>query len=528
MNYLLLGWSFQLLFALMIIGVGHAVSQYISKYMKWPELVWLERIAFGALIVIIVLFIGGVLITQLPYALRRIASFIFIALLLLNSLVALWLGGWRDLRTASIQQHIVATSTLGIAMMALSMAWLPVQLPNELIDGPYVVKKDLPAVRVQHISGTLPIDNAIPHVATEYLLRDISFAKERPLMPGQEVSNRPIMVSFLLVPWHAIVSMPPKQHESMPRFEYVGQSWPDFSVLLQDSNAWAVSVALGAALNSLLILIAGVWLVRQPFVGKRELILFALLAVSSPYVLVQTFFTWPKALAGFFIILGYFSIVRGLPVAIAGVAMGLAYWSHPYAIVYFIFFAVWLSLRGSNLDGQGLKLSMNYFVKFALIFALVVAPWFIWTRLILHIPSDLVSQNLSQGGQRWQDFLWIRIVNFYTTLAPTFLQIYPFNSNVIFRSMSVNFAGGLGLIPFLVLVHKIAKNGYSNFIDLALPLLLPGVALIAIFSNLAVPALHGLQPLILLGIASAIAHLPNLKFNRYHYCPNVNRTNSIG
>lgn len=517
MNQLLIGWIVQLLFALMVAGVGYSMPRFVLEKINWSQLIWLERLAAGAILVISILFFSGALIAVVPYGLRQFFSFAVILLLLLGSFLGLKQGAWRDLATSSSKQRIVAGSTLILAMSALAMAWLPVRLPTELIDGPYVIKQDLPAVRVQHISGTLPIDNAIPHVATEYLLRDIKFSTERPLMPGQEVSNRPIMVSFLILPWHAIIEMPPQQHEPLARFSYVGQFWPDFSKLLESSNSWAVSIALGSILNSLLLLIVGAWMVRQPFITDRLVTLFSMLALSSPYVLVQTFYTWPKSLAGFFIIYGYLSILRGFPIWISAVALGLAYWSHPYAVVYFMFFAIWLYCR-TDKDGEiKLKWSERNFIKFIMVYVIVVLPWFVWTRLIARIPSDLVAQNLLQNGQRWVDFLWVRMVNFYTTFAPLYLQTYPFDVNAIFRSVSVNFTGAVGLLPVFILLHRLCINDKKNYKDVLIPLLLPGAALVAIFSNLAVPALHGLQPLVLLGLAAAVAHLAYFERSRYFF-----------
>jgi hypothetical protein len=513
MNNLLIGLIVQLLIYFMMLGVVYSLPGKLLNKLNWCHLIWIERLAIGAVYVIIIFFIGGAFIALMPHQFRTNISFIFILILLITSLIGLKRGGLHDMRASTSQQRIVAISTLVLSMLALAMAWLPVRLPTELIDGPYVIKQDLPAVRVQHISGTLPIDNAIPHVVSEYLLRDIKFSDERPLMPGQEVSNRPIMVSFLMLPWHAVIAMPPQQKEPLSRFSYVGQSWPDFSKLLNDPSSWAVSVAIGTQLNALLLLMAGAWLVRQEKNDTKVTWLFSLLALSSPYVFVQTFYTWPKSLAGFFIILAYVAILRGLPIAVSAVALGLAYWSHPYSIVYFICFAIWLISCFDKSDVSYVKFTERKFFKFILIFILVVMPWFVWTRLMVRIPSDLVTQNLIQHGQSWYDFIWVRVVNIYATFAPTYFQIYPFDASAIFRSMSVNFAGAVGVIPLFLLIQKFSIDENLND-NVIYPLILPGILLVAVFSNLAVPALHGLQPLVVLGIASAVSYVPHSKISK--------------
>ena len=138
-------------------------------------------------------------------------------------------------------------------------------------------------------------------------------------------------------------------------------------------------------------------------------------------------------------------------------------------------------------------------------FRVVVAPWFIWSRLWLQIPSDLVAQNLLQAGQRWIDFAWVRSLNLVATLAPLHLQIYPYEAAAVFRSASVNLCGAMGLIPALFLLRDWIKRPGYHLTVAAFPILLPALLLVAIFSGPAIPAVHGLQPLVVMGLATAVS-----------------------
>lgn len=57
-------------------------------------------------------------------------------------------------------------------------------------------------------------------------------------------------------------------------------------------------------------------------------------------------------------------------------------------------------------------------VHYFLILALVLAPWIIWTKFVLQIPADLITQNFSGGGTElaWTspiNFVWIRLQNLF-------------------------------------------------------------------------------------------------------------------
>lgn len=81
--------------------------------------------------------------------------------------------------------------------------------------------------------GNFPADNYIPFVAEEFLARGISFAREHPLIPGQEVLNRPILLALAVVPFRVAFSPPPRQSGLLPQFPYAGMKYPDTVIFME-------------------------------------------------------------------------------------------------------------------------------------------------------------------------------------------------------------------------------------------------------------------------------------------------------
>lgn len=512
-------WStlgLQLLFALFVAGAGHAAAAPLARRLRLAEPSWLERLCFGAVLVVATLAVLGWLIALSPWAARRALGIAGLALLFLASIWTLARGGWRAAAQAPRAEQLYGAGYLALCVGALMLALWPVRLPASLPDGAYVAKHDLLPVRVQYSTGNLPTDNALPHVVSEYLLRDIAFLRERPIMPGQEVTNRPILAALTFLPFRAAFRMPQASAGPLPRFEYVGTQWPDFSALMRDETAYRISQAIGISLNALLLLGAGAFALRiGPSAPVLSLSILGL-ALSSPYVLFQTYFTWPKALAGFFLLMGWLAATRWRSAPVAGVSVGLAYLSHPYAIVFLAAHMGWhgwnalkaLQYRNDvTAPRTNLRTSIGQAFVVLVAFAVVTAPWFVWSKWMLQIPTDLVAQNFIQAGQRWRDFAWVRPVNFLNTFLPVHLLAYPFDVVQLVRSSAVNFAGAVGFVTLLALVHRLCAGTDLGRATTWWLWIFPSALLVLVFSNQAVPALHGLQALVLVGIAAAAVHL---------------------
>ncbi|MCX6937239.1 MAG: hypothetical protein NTU80_04970 [Verrucomicrobia bacterium] len=385
------------------------------------------------------------------------------------------------------------------SVIATSLTYIQPQKPKELFDGPYVFKTWTLPVKIQALCNDFPADNAIPAVVTEFLVRQIPFDKERPIMPGQEISNRPILLSLAAVPFRTLLGDSPKYSEPLPRFQYVGQQWPQ-TLQLTDNAHFREFLFTGIALNASLI-IALYSLLKLNEI-KNASIVCVIFFLLSPYALQHTFFTWPKNLAAFFILIAAIIVVyRNFPLWTAGVFTGLAYWSHPYTLVFIISisFVLLVSMR---VNREPIIKSATFFIALTVIMAI----WPIWTHLCLNIPSDLIQQNFNLNGNLFKQ-LWVRIYNAQTLLFPNFLNLNPFNGENIIRSYFINLAAPLGLC--LMIFTPAALLDFKNIFRKVLGLfaVTSGIMVIAIFSEPAVPLLHGWQAIWPVLVVLTLAYL---------------------
>lgn len=522
-------FAVQLSFIFMILGLGYWAASGLVSYLGLKKTFWIDRVCIGAFVIIGLFATLGIVVLLFPWAMRQILSGLVLAsAFLLSTYVFFRKRLYKDVIESSRLEKIFLIGVVVMSGLTLAISLLPVKLPSQLVDGPYVAKHDYLGVRVQYITGNLPTDNSLPHVISEYLLRDISFKKERPVMPGQEVSNRPILVSLILVPIRAAFSLPAQLPDGLPKFNYVGTAWPDFSVLMKDDFGYLFSLSIGITLNALIFLAVGAFAVRAQ--NKSALIAAGVVALmlSSPYFIFQTIFTWPKELAAFFVLYSVLSYYKLKNPMLAGGFLAFGYLSHPYAIVFligFILHAAYVYLKkakwqrenelevfdelkngvtphveikpivSEKIFFQSIGISNNvdvkYFIKFLAVFAILVTPWFVWTKLILHIPSDIISQNFIQSGQGLMDFFWIRPVNFFNTLLPVHLLHFPFDLNSVVLGSAVTMLGAIGILIFAFSLMYFFENAFLK--DKVFLIYIPSLLLIFIFSNQAVPALHGLQ-----------------------------------
>ena len=142
-------------------------------------------------------------------------------------------------------------------------------------------------------------------------------------------------------------------------------------------------------------------------------------------------------MAGFFILLAWNSIRRGHGPAIVAALLALAFHCHPYAIV----FAGWVGLYYLT-QVAAEESRWPAVVPYLLVFALILAPWIIWTRFVLQIPSDLVAQNFAGPGTEpaWASplsFVWIRLHNLFYLICSTIFLVYPFDFKPIVNNWLV-------------------------------------------------------------------------------------------
>ena len=138
-------------------------------------------------------------------------------------------------------------------------------------------------------------------------------------MPGNEVSNRTILMSLVALPFRVALGAP-RDHPQLGTYNYVGREWPDVSKLYTGGYFEQFAV-VGLVLNSLMLARAICFLL-QPWRKFHVLPLATVLYVTNPYFIGQTIYTWPKALAGFFILLAWTSIRRGHGPAVVAASAG--------------------------------------------------------------------------------------------------------------------------------------------------------------------------------------------------------------
>lgn len=507
---LALAFILPLTFAVLLAGLGHHLAMYMQELLGLGPLSWIERVCLGALPVVLLLAGLGVVLALVPHGVRPLIARIGLSVLVIGSLAVLCRGAWAAYRAAPLAQRLFGLGYMALCVIAMALALFPARLPSMLIDGPYVAKHDLLGVRVQYSTGNLPTDNAIPHVVSEYLLRDVPFRSERPIMPGQEVTNRPVLAALVVAAFRAATYMPPAQQGPLPRFIYVGQEWPDFSELMRDERGYRVSQAIGVATNALLLLGLGAVAARSAQNSPGAALAVVAVFLTSPYFLFQTYFTWPKALAGFFVIVAWLASSQWRNLPLAGTALGVAYLSHPYAAAFLLAYVAWAAWdvrkagpdrRALSRQGRALALTRTLIALVAP-FLLVVLPWLVWKQFVA-IPSDLVAQNLWVPGQRLGDFVWVRVLNVWNTVLPTYMLAYPFDAMSFVRNSSVNAAGAVGvLLGFAALRGLLVSRTWDNSAVLLWGL--PALLLIAVFSSPAVPAVHGLQPVIAIVLLFAV------------------------
>ena len=395
------------------------------------------------------------------------------------------------LTTLSRPIRISLALWLALLVVGLCVVQLPVRFPSSLPDGLYISKQQTSNVKIQYLTG-LSADNFIPFAVAEIFLRGLSFQRERPILPGNEVSDRTILMSLVSMPFRVVLHAP-RDHPKLGTYSYIDRRWPNVWAL-NTHDEYGEFLIIGLVLNSLLLL--GL-LVFCSSLGATPILPFAtLLYITNPYFISQTIFTWPKSLAGFFLLLAWTSLQKGHSPAIVAILMALAYHSHPYALVFcgwvgIFYLTEWRREKNSRLPAA---------LIFLVVFGLCVSPWFIWTKWMLKIPSDLIAQNFAGPGTEdaWAapiNFVWIRFYNLFQIMLPMMLGGYPFNLWSVVNYWMICVPGIVGLITIFPALAKC--------VELPKPrpwlwygLLGPACSILLVYSCPALPVLHGYQPLL--------------------------------
>lgn len=479
-DYLLLVWV-----------VASVLSIGIALCLRFTRLRGMELVGYGAGAGVLVHGIFGLLIA-LDRHLRHYFGVLAICCAALAVGYLIRRRVWRDLR-ATLSRPLRVALLLWLLLLAfcIALAHLNVRWPTDLPDGQFIFKKHTLNVKIQHMVG-LPVDNSIPHIVTEFFFRKISFKKEHPILPGNEVSNRTILMSLVTLPFRAVLGWDQRAESELGVFYYIGKHWPDTERLNDDSIRY--SFIVGMFLNSLLLV--GLLVLFSNFEVPESLPAAALLYVTNPYFIGQTIFTWPKAMAAFFVLLCYNSLRRNHDPKIVGLAAALAYHCHPASLAVAGGVGLWYGIKAWRE-----KSSFRPVLEYGAVFLLMILPWLVWTRLVLQLPSNLLAQNFSGDGiadltASSINFVWVRFYNILINLIPGAFLVYPFDlDRVVYYATHSPFTT-VGLFLFIPAFLECAQRWKSERILLLFGMLIPALAILLVFSLPSRPVLYGWQPMI--------------------------------
>lgn len=475
---------------LLIWVVASVLTNGIALLHRFTKLRGLDLIGYGAAAGVALHGLVGWAIAAAPAA-RWAYLGLLVALTLVSAAYILVRGVAREVIVAlSSATKISLTLWLLFQVLCLGLIHAEVRFPESLPDGLYIFKTHTTNVKIQYLTG-LPADNYIPFAVAEFFLRGVSFQKERPILPANEVSNRTILMPLVAMPFRLALGAP-RDHPQLGTYNYLGRDWPDVSKL-DTGDAFDQFAVIGLVLNSLLLL--GLFVFCSGLGANSILPLAALLYLTNQYFIAQTIFTWPKAFAGFFILLAWTSMRKGHSPLIVAALLALAYHSHPYAIVFAgcagLFYVTQWRREKSRMPSA---------VQYLVAFGLLLAPWIIWTKLVLHIQSDLMAQNFAGPGTEaaWaspMNFVWIRFQNLFYLICSMVFTVYPFDFRAVLNYWLFSLPGVVGLI---LIYPGLAQSG-----ELSKPrpwlwygLLGPALLILAVYSCPALPVLHGYQSLL--------------------------------
>jgi hypothetical protein len=428
------------------------------------------------------------------------------ALLLLPALGLAGCTVWF-LRRDLIEAWPIAAMAAGVAAFGLLFLVMLDPAPFPTPDGPYVYKDPTLAVEVQRWSGDLPPDNLLPTAVAAFLVDDVDFRRHRPIMPGQEVTNRTVGAPLLI---SAVMRLgdDPFPKDSVGRFDYVGSSWPDVRTHLTSARE-RLGLSIGIMLNALIVLPIG-GLAHVAIRNRKLALLTTGVLVASPLLVVQTFFTWPKAATAFGVLTALLAVVaadrpsgdlRG-DMAI-GFFCALAGWMHPMGFLFVPAVIAVGMVRGPLRPVAPVARSAGIRV---LTIGVLLAPWFIWKWWLIRIPSDLLQQNNSGSGLLGQ--VGVRARNaaalYDTGLFDAFAATDLAQSWRMLTTTAWGAAGSLViLVPFCFLPGPSAEDQTTR----RLLVLFAGLGALAVTGVFGIPqplAVHGFIAVIPVAVIAAV------------------------
>ncbi len=435
-------FSFIFFFSLLIPGYAVLSTRYFGK------LTSLEKFCFSFGLSSFFYAFLAIISTVFAYEYRYFFNLFF--LLAINAIGIIYILSRKSKSRSTRDRRIIIQLTiifLSFVVFLQIFITLPFKMPDPLPDGPYVFKNSQNLhVKIQALTGNLPADNFVPFVFSQFLLQKFSFEKNRPMLPGQEVSNRTVLMGLDSVFFLSIFHNPQQAKSSvMERYIYVDTLWPDVGKLGNDNKAFAIFLNLGIILNSLFLFTVFLLVSRLFKEAKAKAVIS--LFLLFPYTVSQVIFTWPKFLMAYFLITALYLVVsRKIGSTLFPFALSMAYHSHPSAMIYIGFIMIYWIIN--NYEIRSLKKAALNFSKIFFVFAALIAPWVIWTKFIIKIPSDLISQNLVSESYSPYHLIKTRLINLLYLFVPWITKVSDFKTKITYE-MNNYFPGAVGVYIFI-------------------------------------------------------------------------------
>ncbi len=232
-------------------------------------------------------------------------------------------------------------------------------------------------VKVLNIAQTNADDNYIPYRQAQFFVNRSDPAKDSFISEwGVSFFQRtPLMGAVTANYFNMLHDKPP-----------IDFTWS--ATAADPDHTYAKFQIISSVLNSLFIVPGFLILVK--FFNRKTAIIGCLFMVTSQFFLYNAFFSWPKSLVAFFILLSWLLLLEKKMryTVLAGVASGAAYLTHDLATLY-IGTSVLLLLYN--------KRFRETFVLGASSLALAL-PWLVTASLIYSKPSSFIYYPISTQG----------------------------------------------------------------------------------------------------------------------------------
>lgn len=317
-------------------------------------------------------------------------------------------------------------------------------------------------VKVLNVSQTNANDNYIPYRQAQFFVNRSDPAKDSFIEEwGVHFFQRTPLMGAVSAQYFIALN------DSLP----IGYTWSNDS---SDPDHTYIKFQIIAHILNALFILPAFYIIRR-FFDKRSAVMALCFIIPSQYFLYNAFFSWPKSLVAFFILLSWLLILerRFMYLVLAGVASGLAYLTHDLAVLYI----------GASIFMLLYQKRFRDTVVFGAVSALFALPWLLISAVLYKKPSSFILyplsiHNIPQPEQRHliiEEFLntspirllLIRLESLYYLLSP-YQLIYSEGSQTVMRRLwaagifSIPGSIGLGLIVPTILgaVSKIKDVGY--------------------------------------------------------------------